>query len=482
MDETDVFFDSPRFDTDVNTYGAFYVYVVADGYDGLNKDIWFARSNNQGASFESPYRIAELLVSDRSYHSPDISYGYGGHLHVTWIFSPTPHDFDDSLRYRRASSFANGGLADWDYWQTMTSTNDGFDDRHPVIHAGQASNDVVLLYKRLDYTTGVYEDARVFVSDDTGVTFGSPVLIPDDMGMLGDIAEDVDTGTWYVMVLAYTDYAIWTANVADLTSWAGPQCFNDEWGSSYWWYRPDIALDPTRNNRPAVVWNKAFTGIDELNDPVALEDLAEILGEQWTSAATPDRVGRTSHTREYYGFVWNTDVVNMVNGVRVHPDPDDDVDREPAYATFVTHDGNLDFTLIGFHATWGHVVEDRRREIRWMPEVWQGVDSVDPFDDDLILGGDFNRNVGDVAFLPLLALSDGMICTNADGDRTKIDSANTYDQIYIDTAVTREWTGEYYVGDFDEAMFAGDVEAANRAVSDHRPVWITLWIPGEDDD
>jgi len=70
--------------------------------------------------------------------------------------------------------------------------------------------------------------------------------------------------------------------------------------------------------------------IGELNDPAALEQIAEILGPQWRSIATEEKVGDTPQRAEYYGFLWNSDIVDPIDRVMVDEDPDNDFWREPA--------------------------------------------------------------------------------------------------------------------------------------------------------
>jgi hypothetical protein len=257
MADPSVGFRDPRLDTDVSGYSAFYVYVVASGDDATGRDIWFARSTDQGASFETPYMLASLSVDDRWYGYPDISYGYGGHLHVTWEFASYSNAFDSSIRYRRASNFGDGGIGDWDYWVTMTSTSDTFDDQRAIVHGGRASDDVLVLFMRIN-SSDIFEDARVFVSDDAGATFGPSTYIDVDVARPGDIVENTVTGMWTVGGHMFTDYGVSSAHVSDLTDWSVEEHFNDEWGSSYWWYAPDVALDPTHGNRIALLWTLGY--------------------------------------------------------------------------------------------------------------------------------------------------------------------------------------------------------------------------------
>lgn len=252
-----------------------------------------------------------------------------------------------------------------------------------------------------------------------------------------------------------------------------------------WWNIRDLS-DASRDDDEIRQIASAIDGpevlaIGELNDPAVLERITQELGPAWEWAATDDPIGNTSHTEEYYGFIWNSDAVRMVGEIQVDPDPGNLIDREPAWATFETVDGNLDFTVVPVHITWGTRVGPRKAEIRQMPAVWVRTQDATPNDDDIILVGDFNRNKTDDSFDSLFTLP-GVIRANEDTESTHISSGTTYDQIFISTDATVEWTGEYHTHHFDEILFGNDDDEARRAASDHRPVWITLYVPEADDD
>lgn len=252
-----------------------------------------------------------------------------------------------------------------------------------------------------------------------------------------------------------------------------------------WWNIRDLS-DQSRTDEEIaqiamVVEDLEVIAVGELNDPVALARVAQSLGMEWEWATTSDKIGRKASTREYYGFLWNSDVVDMLDSVRVDPDPDDAFDREPAWATFRTSDGSMDFTVIAVHITWGTRVEPRKAEIRALAQVWERTQEATATDDDLILVGDFNRKIGDDSFIPLLSLP-GIVRANEDTGPTNISSRTTYDQIFISLDGTHEWTGEYATIRFDELFFENNDAMARQAVSDHRPVWIRLMIPALDDD
>lgn len=249
-------FYEPRFDTDVSSYHNFFVYLVAEGWEiggPTGADIWFARSICQGLIFESPYMLATLLVPNRHYTQPDIAYGYGGHLHACWYFWSSDGSFDSSVRYRRASRWANNGLADWDNWVTMTPTNDGYSDRSPRIEAGHASQQVVLAYVR-GIVGGGYHDTTLRISNDTGTSWTQTVRLDDGPQVWGRIIENPNTGTWSMMGLNSYHPCLWTANSSNLTNWSHAGNFADLSYPYGLLFQADLALNPAKSDRPAVVW------------------------------------------------------------------------------------------------------------------------------------------------------------------------------------------------------------------------------------
>jgi hypothetical protein len=250
-----------RFTTDVTSYSGFYIYLVAEGDDFNGTDIWFTRSTNQGASWESPYMLATLNVSDRMYCRPDIAYGFGGHLHVTWYFRDAALTFDPSIRYRHGANWASNGLADWDYWQTMTSTSNGSSDTDPRIEAAKYGPEVVLIFSR--YADEGYDnDPGLFVSMDNGTTFGSEIHLTDAFYLMGDIEEDPATDTWYIGGGDFNEPVIQRAHVSDLTSWSAMEHFSDHYYEMDFYNVMGLALNPAMDNRPAMTWWNGFIEAD----------------------------------------------------------------------------------------------------------------------------------------------------------------------------------------------------------------------------
>lgn len=252
-------FHRPDFDTDVDAFGAFYIYLVAEGDDGTGKDIWFARSTDQGGSFETPYQIATLAFSDRHYVFPRIRYGYGRRLHVAWYFYSADGSFDASIRYRRAANFADGGLADWSNWVQVTTTSDGFDDVYPVIGTSHATDRVALAYTRR--SGGVYVNGRVLASADGGGSWTAPAALGGSLIHGAGLEENpADPDIWYLGGLDGAKAGVWTASASDLTAWSGPLRADDRDYDNGILSTPGFALDPAHGDRPGIAWSTTWPG------------------------------------------------------------------------------------------------------------------------------------------------------------------------------------------------------------------------------
>lgn len=241
--------------------------------------------------------------------------------------------------------------------------------------------------------------------------------------------------------------------------------------------------------------------ICEVNDEQILEALEAILdasGEDWESV-TSEKVGTTAGTSEHYGVIYreaifdqkwtrqllDTKLSDLNLGI---PDPDypDLVveadrmfDREPFAVCLKTDDGRLDFVLVVVHVTWGDYVGPRICEVRALKHYY---DEVFPDEHDVLICGDFNRKVSDDKSLGWLERTAGLVTTTLASVPTHISSNTTYDQIVIHPQHTTEYAGTHGVLAFDETMFADNDAAANEALSDHRPVWISLTVSAADDD
>jgi len=233
--------------------------------------------------------------------------------------------------------------------------------------------------------------------------------------------------------------------------------------------------------------------ICELNDTQVLKPFTEelaALGGEWEGIQTASKSGNTPRTSEYYGFVFRSDKLRIRAPPRILPEVTYSVpgetgvhrfDRDPGTCSFATHDGHFDFTLVVVHITWGTKVAYRRAEVRALRSYFLQVEAADPGDRDILLGGDFNRDVGDESFDELLSIP-SMVDTTDPAPPTVVRGTSTYDHILFRRQYVTEYTGMHGVERFDETDFGGDDARARTAVSDHRPVWVLLRVPDQDDD
>lgn len=235
--------------------------------------------------------------------------------------------------------------------------------------------------------------------------------------------------------------------------------------------------------------------ICELNDGTVLTKLKNKLAAQggtWKRVQTSEKIGNTPSTAERYGFLFRSDKLKVRGTPHVLPQltytasgesQTRTFDREPFVCSFTTLDERFDFTVFVVHVTWGTRVAYRIGEIQTLATYFNQVQGESSTENDVILCGDFNRNVNDAQSLGVLLSSiPTLIDTTEAGVPTKIDTTNTYDHLLFPTNFLSEYTGTHGVIRFDEEMFGDDDELALEVCSDHRPVWADFRVPELDDD
>ena len=237
--------------------------------------------------------------------------------------------------------------------------------------------------------------------------------------------------------------------------------------------------DDELNHIAKVLINYDFIAIVELRDETVLirtEAVLEGMGRDYDYVMSPP-VG--AKVKERYAFLFDPQIVDVIENGEVFPDPNDAFLREPYFATFKA--GEFDFTAIAVHVIWGDSVGQRRREVQELANVYRAVQAEDNAEQDVILLGDFNRNPDDqLAYGPLLSIpSMGHLFQLP--QKSHIKDSSLYDNIFFQTNYVTEYTGDSGIERFDEAHFGNDDAAASLAVSDHRPVWGTFRIDADDD-
>ncbi len=222
-----------------------------------------------------------------------------------------------------------------------------------------------------------------------------------------------------------------------------------------------------------------FIAIVELRDEVVLmrtEAILEGMGKDYDYVASPP-VG--AKVKERYAFLFDPQIVRVVEDGEVFPDPNDAFLREPYFATFRA--GEFDFTAIAVHVIWEDSVSRRQREVQELANVYRAVQAADDAEQDVILLGDFNRNPDDrLAYRRLLSIP-SMRQLFQLPQKSHIKDTSLYDNIFFQTRHVTEYTGDSGIERFDEIHFGNDDDAASLAVSDHRPVWGIFRIDTDDD-
>lgn len=252
MDDPPANMYSPDLTSDSISYTGYYLYLVANHSESDGGDIWFARSIDLGASFESAYAIGSLTVGDRDYFHADVAYGFGGWVHVAWAFGSRTGAFDDALRYRRAASFAGGGLGSWDAVQYLTNTSNGVDELFPQIAGASTDNQVVIAHERQRASSRV--DPGVFGSDDQGATFAHQDTIPNGIKKLCSIEKQPSTGNWIIGGYHSSGDGLQRASSADITSWSSAETFEDRYHYNSFSHSTSMALDPSHGDQAGMIW------------------------------------------------------------------------------------------------------------------------------------------------------------------------------------------------------------------------------------
>ncbi len=228
-----------------------------------------------------------------------------------------------------------------------------------------------------------------------------------------------------------------------------------------------------------ILKNYDFIAIIELRDePVLIRttDLLKAMGKEYGYEIS-DEVGRG--VKERYAFIYDKSKVKVIEPGMIFHDPDDELIREPYYGTFKS--GNFDFTIIATHIVWGDKVNERRREVQKLAEVYKHLQDMDQSEQDVILVGDFNREPNDNKAFGQLRKIPSMINLFNLPQKTVIYDSSLYDNIWFQSKYLKEYTGICGIDHFDETDFGNDDAMASIVVSDHRPVWAEFDTRIDDD-
>ncbi|RYZ37945.1 MAG: deoxyribonuclease I [Myxococcaceae bacterium] len=202
------------------------------------------------------------------------------------------------------------------------------------------------------------------------------------------------------------------------------------------------------------------------------QNLTQVSGVTWTAAVTP-LIGRSSY-KESYAVLYRADTVSLVSST-VWSDAGDLFEREPQVVKVRHVPTGADYTFLNWHTVWG-VAADRKLEAQAIDAVFASVQSASSTDQDVILVGDHNMACTHASWSELKAVSPAVTC--------KLDTpttlntgggfANAYDHFWLqDTYVTEfSSTGRDYIGNTQDYV---------TRLSDHAPVWLSLYSNSDTD-
>ena len=203
------------------------------------------------------------------------------------------------------------------------------------------------------------------------------------------------------------------------------------------------------------------------------------MGEMYQYQLSP-AVGRG--VKERYAFLYKRDLVSVVKQGELYPDAadgKDDFARDPYWATFRA--GAFDFSVIVVHVIWGDTVGPRKAEVSALADVYRYVQDANGTEEDVLLVGDFNRDPNDTEAYSRIMAIPSMTRLFELPQKSHIRDSSLYDNIFFQTDYVTEYLGSSGIDKFDETDFGNDDQAANLAVSDHRPVWAVFGIEIDDD-
>lgn len=223
-------------------------------------------------------------------------------------------------------------------------------------------------------------------------------------------------------------------------------------------------------------------GLIEVSNKEGIEtlitEIEKYSKEKWKYHISPYPVG-TKKYKEYYAYIWKKNKVKFVKSNGFYKEENNEFIREPYGATFKIK--NFDFTFVLIHSIYGKHKSFRIAEAMNLYKVYNYFQSQNKNEQDILIGGDFNLSVRNEGFEKLLSHTDKIVNTISPNMKTTIGTkgfANQYDNIFLSTKYTKEYTG-----------ISGGIDTTNKNykytrkyISDHIPIFIEANITSEDDD
>lgn len=224
-----------------------------------------------------------------------------------------------------------------------------------------------------------------------------------------------------------------------------------------------------------------LVGLVEVINKSGVEELVDELNrqskEKWGYHISKFGVGSSKH-KEFFAYVYKKNKVKFLKAEGFYKDGKSTLLREPYGASFRID--KFDFTLVLVHTIYGDGEAQRKAENYKMLKVYEYFQNKDKKEQDIIIAGDFNLYALDESFKPLLKHEDKITYAVDPAIKTTLSPkgrANSYDNMFLSTKFTGEFTGVSGALDFTE----GDYKTMREKVSDHIPVFIVVETSKDDD-
>ena len=214
------------------------------------------------------------------------------------------------------------------------------------------------------------------------------------------------------------------------------------------------------------------SGVEKLIKELEIET-----GKKWNYYLSPYPVGESSY-KEYYAYIWQDKRVKFVKERGYYQSENKEFSREPYGVDFKIEE--FDFTLVLVHIIFGKEERRRRGEIFKLNKVYDFFQNSDSNENDIIIAGDFNMSALDESFENLLNHKDKIICVIDPIIKTTLGKSglsSSYDNMFLSTIHTWEFTGESGAVDFSEEKY----KERKESISDHLPIFIEVEIVKDDD-
>lgn len=243
-------------------YSGWYLYMAREVEDGGGTDIAFSRSTDFGATWETPYVIADQTQGyNYQYRYPKIAFGEDI-VHVGWTYTERLQDeFDDAIYYRACFNYGDSGISDWGPLVEVLADDDGLDSALDQIGASNGGAGRVLMLYRPQYN-----DPEMYAvpSFDAGATWAAGASIPTGFHRGAVILYRPSDGNFVIGGGSLTRFnpTSWhepafrtITPTSPMLSLGAVQVLADSDQKTYGFNPVDMAFDPTHGDQIAMAWD-----------------------------------------------------------------------------------------------------------------------------------------------------------------------------------------------------------------------------------